>query len=71
MGRQALKFFGELYEVGRAVAALAFEERGRVRQKRSRKVADALPHGSPRSSRSTRRRFLSSSLFLPKPSTTA
>jgi transposase len=42
IGEQALKFFGELYEVERVVAELAPEDRRRVRQGRSRKVADAL-----------------------------
>lgn len=42
MGEQALKLFGELYDIERDVAALAAEERKRIRQERSRKVADAL-----------------------------
>ncbi|MET3480384.1 transposase [Variovorax sp. 1126] len=42
IGEQALKFFGELYEVERVVAELGPEDRRRVRQERSRKVADAL-----------------------------
>lgn len=42
VGEQALKFFGELYDIERDVAALAAEERKRIRQERSRKVADAL-----------------------------
>ena len=42
VGEQALKLFGELYDIERDVAALAAEERKRIRQERSRKVADAL-----------------------------
>ena len=42
IGEQALKFFGELYEVERVVAELGPEDRRRVRQEHSRKVADAL-----------------------------
>ncbi len=42
VGEQALKFFGELYAVEREVAELMPEERSRIRQERSRKVADAL-----------------------------
>ncbi|MET3373343.1 hypothetical protein ABIC89_002405 [Variovorax boronicumulans] len=42
IGEQALKFFGELYAVEREVAELMPEERSRIRQERSRKVADAL-----------------------------
>ncbi|MCR8958758.1 IS66 family transposase [Variovorax sp. S2] len=42
VGEQALKFFGELYDIERAVAELATADRKRVRQERSRKVADAL-----------------------------
>jgi transposase len=42
VGEQALKFFGELYTVEREVADLQPEERRRIRQERSRKVADAL-----------------------------
>jgi transposase len=42
IGEQALKFFGELYEVERVVAELAPEDRRRVRQERSRTVANAL-----------------------------
>jgi hypothetical protein len=42
VGKQALKFFGELYDIERDVAALAGEERKRIRQERARKVADAL-----------------------------
>ncbi|NVM87442.1 hypothetical protein FHT32_001081 [Variovorax sp. SG517] len=37
-----MKFFGELYEVERVVAELGPEDRRRVRQEHSRKVADAL-----------------------------
>lgn len=52
VGEQALKFFGELYEVERAVADLAFEECRRVRQEQSRKVAEAPGiNGSPHSDR--------------------
>nr|WP_253819972.1 IS66 family transposase [Variovorax paradoxus] len=42
IGERALQFFGELYEVERVVAELAPEDRERVRQERSRKVANAL-----------------------------
>ena len=42
IGEQALKFFGELYAVEREVAKLEPEDRSRIRQERSRKVADAL-----------------------------
>ena len=42
VGEQALKFFGELYAVEREVAKLEPEDRSRIRQERSRKVADAL-----------------------------
>ena len=42
IGEQALKFFGELYAVEREVAKLEPEDRRRIRQERSRKVADAL-----------------------------
>lgn len=42
VGEQALKFFGELYDIERDVAVLAAEERKRIRQERSREVADAL-----------------------------
>ncbi len=42
VGERALKFFGELYDIERDVAALSTEERKRIRQERSRKVADAL-----------------------------
>jgi transposase len=57
IGEQALKFFGQLYDIEREVQDLQPEQRQRVRQERSRKVADALqqwltaqrqkvPHGS-------------------------
>jgi transposase len=42
VGEQALKFFGELYAIEREVAELMPDERRRIRQDRSRKVADAL-----------------------------
>ena len=42
VGEQALKFFGELYAVEREVAELMPDERRRIRQEKSRKVADAL-----------------------------
>nr|WP_309958148.1 IS66 family transposase [Variovorax sp. 3319] len=42
VGEQALKFFGELYDIERAVGELATADRKRVRQERSRKVADAM-----------------------------
>ena len=42
VGEQALKFFGELYAVAREVAELMPDERRRIRQEKSRKVADAL-----------------------------
>lgn len=42
VGEQALKFFGELYNVEREVRALDPDERKRIRQLRSRPVADAL-----------------------------
>lgn len=42
VGEQALKFFGELYAVEREVAERMPDERRRVRQEKSRKVADAL-----------------------------
>jgi transposase len=41
-GEQALKFFGELYDVEREVAGLDPPARKRIRQESSRKVADAL-----------------------------
>jgi hypothetical protein len=42
IGEQALKFFNQLYEVEREVRPLDAIERGRIRQERSRPVADAL-----------------------------
>ena len=42
VGEQALKFFARLYEVEREVRGLQPEERKRIRQDRSRVVADAL-----------------------------
>jgi transposase len=42
IGEQALKFFGELYDIEREVQTLEPDERRRIRQERSRKVADAL-----------------------------
>lgn len=39
---QTLKFFGEPYAIEREVAELIPDERRRIRQERSRKVADAL-----------------------------
>ncbi|WP_157103408.1 IS66 family transposase, partial [Variovorax sp. WDL1] len=42
VGEQALKFFGELYAIEREVAELMPDERRRIRQERSRKVADAM-----------------------------
>jgi transposase len=42
VGEQALKFFGELYGVERAVQDLPAHERTAVRQQRSKPVADAL-----------------------------
>ncbi|MDP9968965.1 hypothetical protein J2W39_000188 [Variovorax paradoxus] len=44
IGEQALNFFGELYAVAveREVAELVPEDRRRIRQEKSRKVADAL-----------------------------
>ncbi|WP_157103501.1 IS66 family transposase, partial [Variovorax sp. WDL1] len=42
VGEQALKFFGELYAIEREVAELMPDERRRIRQERSRRVADAL-----------------------------
>ncbi|MGF6346901.1 hypothetical protein QF040_001614 [Variovorax sp. W2I14] len=42
VGERALKFFGELYAVEREVTELEPEDRRRIRQERSRKVADAL-----------------------------
>lgn len=42
VGEQALKFFGEFYEIEREVRELDPDERKRLRQLRSRPVADAL-----------------------------
>jgi transposase len=42
VGEQALKFFGQLYDIEREVHELQADERQRIRQLRSRKVADAL-----------------------------
>jgi hypothetical protein len=42
IGEQELKFFGELCAVEREVAELMPDERRRIRQEKSRKVADAL-----------------------------
>ena len=42
IGEQALKFFMQLYEVEREVSQLDARERKRIRQERSRPVADAL-----------------------------
>ncbi|MNU84175.1 Transposase IS66 family protein [compost metagenome] len=42
VGEQALKFFGELYEIEREIRELDPEGRKRLRQLRSRPVADAL-----------------------------
>lgn len=42
IGEQALKFFAQLYEVERVVHELDPPERRRIRQERSRPVADAL-----------------------------
>ena len=42
VGEQALKFFGELYDVEREVRDLNAGERQRIRQERSRPVVDAL-----------------------------
>jgi transposase len=42
VGEQALKFFGELYDIEREVRELEPGERKRVRQERSRKIVDAL-----------------------------
>ena len=42
VGEMALKFFGELYDVEREVAGLDRPERKRIRQEKSRQVADAL-----------------------------
>ena len=42
IGEQALKFFGQLYEVEREVREIEADARKRIRQDRSRKLADAL-----------------------------
>ncbi len=42
VGEQALKFFSRLYDVEREVQDLTADERKRIRQERSRPVADAL-----------------------------
>ena len=42
VGERALKFFGELYDIEREVRELKPEERRRIRQERSDKVARAL-----------------------------
>jgi len=42
IGEQALKFFGGLYAVEREVAELMPDDRRRIRQEKSRKVADAM-----------------------------
>ena len=42
VGQRALKFFGEIYDIEREVHDLPAEERRRIRQERSAKVADAL-----------------------------
>jgi hypothetical protein len=42
VGQRALKFFGEIYDIEREVHDLLAEERRRIRQERSTKVADAL-----------------------------
>jgi transposase len=42
VGERALKFFGELYDIEREVRDLQPDERRRIRQQRSAKVADAL-----------------------------
>ena len=42
VGEQALRFFAKLYDVEREVRDLGAEERKRIRQDRSRPVADAL-----------------------------
>ena len=41
-GEQALNFFGEIYDIEREVQELQPDERRRIRQKRSAKVAGAL-----------------------------
>ena len=42
VGERALKFFGEIYDIEREVQELQPDERRRIRQQRSAKVADAL-----------------------------
>lgn len=42
IGEQALKFFKQLYDVEREVSELDAAQRRRIRQERSRPVADAL-----------------------------
>lgn len=42
VGENALKFFGELYDIEREVAGVDPPERARIRAEKSRKVADAL-----------------------------
>jgi hypothetical protein len=42
VGEQALKFFGQIYDVEREVASSDAEHRREIRQRRSRPVADAL-----------------------------
>jgi transposase len=42
VGEQALKFFGEIYDIEREVQQLEPDERRRIRQQRSAKVAEAL-----------------------------
>ena len=42
VGEQALKFFGELYEIEREVRELTPDERRAIRQDKSRPIADAL-----------------------------
>jgi transposase len=42
VGERALKFFGEIYDIERDVQGLEPDERRRIRQQRSAKIADAL-----------------------------
>ena len=42
VGQQALKFFGQLYDVEREISDSQTEQRKEVRRRRSRPVADAL-----------------------------
>jgi len=44
VGEQALKFFGQLYDVEREVAELDSDARREIRRSRSRPVGDALHH---------------------------